>query len=259
MLVTPNCIERLKPALAEAIEQADLSVVFQPRVNLAKGMTETVEALVRWHHPEFGMVPPTTFIPWAEQEGWIHDLGRQVMDMTCRQASVWRENGIELIVSVNVSAIQLRNPRFLDEVMDCLTHYTLPANLLEIELTESAFIEDIQLAQSTLNGLRELGVKVTLDDFGTGFSGMRSLQIFPFDYIKIDRGFIQNIESNDSDLSLVGAMISFAKMMQLKVVAEGVESREQLDILRSLKCDQVQGFYFSKPVSPELVELRFDF
>lgn len=251
-------VENLKSALEDAIWHGDLTVQFQPRINPMTGVTEAVEALVRWTHPEFGIVSPADFIPLAEQEGWIHELGRQVMDRACRQASVWHREGIDLIVSVNVSPLQLKNPDFLLEVKHCLSQHQLSPGVLEIELTESLFIADIDLAQRTLKGLRELGVKITLDDFGTGFSGMRTLQIFPFEFIKIDRVFIQKIASNEADLSLVGAMIGFAKLMQLKVVAEGVETKEQLVILKHLKCDQVQGFYFSRPVLPESVALRFD-
>jgi EAL domain-containing protein (putative c-di-GMP-specific phosphodiesterase class I) len=210
------------------------------------------EALLRWQHPVRGSIPPAEFIPIAEESGLIGSIGAWVVREACRQARAWQVAGLPpLRVAVNLSASQFRQGNIVEMIGDALDQAGLEPRFLEVELTESAVMSDPEESIAILEKLSTMGVLVSVDDFGTGYSSMSYLRRFPIDKLKIDRGFISEIMSRSEDASIVRAIISLAHSLKLKVVAEGVESTEQLEFLKTLGCDQYQGFHYSRalPVS----------
>ena len=233
-----------------AVHRKQLSVLYQPRVSIESGRLRGVEALVRWSHPEFGAVPPARFIPIAEEIGVIQEIGRWVLRTACEQAAAWRASGIELeTVSVNVSGVQLRAPDWVDTVSRALEDSGLPSDALELEVTETVLLDNEDAAIAVLNEVKQLGVRLALDDFGTGYSSMGYLRRMPVDVMKIDRTFIADLEHDESSRGIARAMIAMARSLHLSVVAEGIESRGQAEMLREWSCDEAQGFYYSKPVN----------
>jgi diguanylate cyclase (GGDEF)-like protein/PAS domain S-box-containing protein len=241
----------LERDLRYAIDREELVLHYQPIVNLTSGETEEVEALVRWQHPELGLTMPGRFIPLAEESGLIIPLDRWVLREACRQMQEWRLNhnhGALSTITINLSTRHFTHPDLLQAVQNALEESQLPPESLKLEITENVMIEHSALVLQTLAQLRELGIRLSLDDFGTGFSSLSYLKKLPVDTLKIDISFIQEIATNEEDRSLVHAIIVAAKAFSLSVTAEGVETADQLAELRELHCDHGQGSYFSDPV-----------
>ena len=245
----------LENDLRRALADNQFSLMYQPKIDVANGMVRSVEALLRWEHPVRGTLLPGEFMPIAEDTGLIVPIGLWVIGEACRQARAWQMAGIpHLRVAVNVSPFQFRQPDFPTRLHEALTVHALEPSFLEIELTEAALMSDPDKSVALLEQLSRLGVVIAIDDFGTGYSSVSYLQRFPVDKVKIDLSFIRHLETSQEDASVVRAMISLAHALRLKVVAEGVESTGQLDILRALGCDQYQGFLRSAAVAPGEIE-----
>ena len=239
----------LERNLRRAIPQQQFELFFQPQVDLRSGRLLGFEALLRWHHPELGLVEPSDFIELAEESSLILPIGEWVLEETCAQLVTWRKAGLpEVHVAVNFSARQFQDDGLVDLVSTTLTRHDLPPRLLEIEITESDILQKPAEANLLLASFSELGIRVALDDFGTGYSSLNHLRAFPGAIIKIDRSFIRDIETNCSNRAIVQSLIAMAHDLDLKVVAEGVESAAQLRYLHSRDCDIVQGYLISKPV-----------
>jgi diguanylate cyclase (GGDEF)-like protein len=235
--------------LRQALASSQFQLRYQPKVEIATGATRSVEALLRWEHPTRGEVPPSEFVPVAEDTGLILPIGDWVLREACRQARAWQLQGLPFLrVAVNISPTQFRQNAFANTVREALETYSLDACYLEIELTEATLMGNAERSVTVLEQLSRLGVLVAIDDFGTGYSSMTYLQRFPIDKLKIDRSFVCDLDSNPDDASIVRAIISLAHGLRLKVVAEGVETAAQLDVLRRMGCDQYQGFLRSPPV-----------
>ncbi|MFJ3521450.1 putative bifunctional diguanylate cyclase/phosphodiesterase [Pseudomonas sp. NPDC090203] len=244
-------LERLQMEiqLRRAIEEGQLEVFYQPKLELATGLLNSAEALVRWLHPVRGMVPPGEFIGLAEESGLIADIGEFVLRRACRQACEWQRSGLAPIrVSVNLSVHQLRQGKLVSLVRQVLDETGLMPEYLELELTESQLLDSVEHIISTFQQLRELGVKLAIDDFGTGYSSLSYLKRFPVDYVKIDQAFIRGLNEGTEDAAITRAIIAMAHSLGLKVVAEGVEDAQQLAFLRAHACDEVQGYLISRPV-----------
>ena len=241
--------------LARAVERGELRLSFQPRVGMKSGGIVSYEALVRWQHPERGLIRPGLFIPIAEQSGKIDEIGNWVIREACRQ-SLADLGGAP--ISVNVSGHQLRSRSFVEDVLAMLDEAGFPPERFEIELTESILVEDRDRALAILKSLKRRGIRLALDDFGTGYSSLSYLRAFPFDTIKIDRSFIMNLAHDNSSLAIADAVMNLGRALKLTIVAEGVETIEQLTILSGRSCDEVQGFLFSKPLPATEVQKEID-
>ncbi|MES2151197.1 MAG: EAL domain-containing protein [Pseudomonadota bacterium] len=240
---------RIEGALRKALERNEFVLHYQPQVELASGRIVGMEALLRWQHPELGMVAPNRFIGVAEETGLIVPIGAWVMRSACAQNRAWQDAGLApLKVAVNLSARQFGAPGLIDDVQAVLADTGLAASLLEIELTESLFMSDVGQAVELLHGLKALGVGLSIDDFGTGYSSLSYLSHFPIDVLKIDRSFVADIQRDANDAAIVASIIALAHNLKLAVIAEGVETAEQLAYLRRHGCDQMQGYYFSRPL-----------
>ncbi|CDZ95414.1 putative bifunctional diguanylate cyclase/phosphodiesterase [Pseudomonas saudiphocaensis] len=239
---------KLENQLRRAIEEGQLELFYQPRLSLTADRLEAAEALVRWNHPQQGLLAPGYFIALAEETGLIIPLGEFVLRQACRQARQWQLDGTTIRVSVNLSAKQLRQGNFVTLVRQVLEETGLPAHLLELELTESQLLDDIDNSISISQQLRALGVKLAIDDFGTGYSSLSYLKRFPVDFVKIDRSFISELEHFGDDAAIVRAIIAMVHSLELQVVAEGVETQGQLDFLKEQCCDELQGYLISRPV-----------
>ncbi len=241
--------------LREAIASEQLFLVYQPQVSIDSGLILGLEALVRWHHPTRGILRPDTFIPIAEKTGTIVKLGQWVMLAACRQAMAWLDAGsVPVRISVNVSALQFKTPLGLEtEVAAILKETGLPPKLLELELTETALMEVSHGHSETLEGFRQIGITIAIDDFGTGYSSLDYLRRFPVDRIKIAQNFVRQLASHPSNAAIVKATIGLARELGIAVIAEGVETLEQLDLLKAWGCGEVQGFYFAKPLAVDVV------
>ncbi|MFN2322931.1 MAG: putative bifunctional diguanylate cyclase/phosphodiesterase [Trueperaceae bacterium] len=250
----------LERDLRSALQGDQLSLVYQPLHDLHTGEARKFEALLRWSHPSWGHVSPTEFIPLAEQSGQIVQLGTWVLNQACKQVRTWQRSTQERIqVCVNVSPLQFAQPNFYDSVVAALENHGLMPEALELELTESIVLHGVDHVASTLDRLRRLGVGLAIDDFGTGYSSLAYLRDLPIDTIKIDRSFVKDLGSPRKGpqfaLALVEAITGIARYLDLSVVAEGIETRAQVELLKSLGCHQGQGFYFAQPMTPELVEV----
>lgn len=248
----------LEEELRGAWERGELSLVYQPLLRLADGRWMGAEALMRWRHPKLGMVPPSVFIEVAEQSGLIEQLGRRALNQACADAAAWGlADGVAPFVSVNVSSRQLRTGDLPDVVASALRESGLRPDQLHLELTETAVLGDEALAKALLSRLRATGVKVWLDDFGTGFSGLSHLRRVPVDGVKIDRSFVADVLRDPDDLALTSAIIAMAHSLGITVVAEGIENEGQYAILRERGCDQGQGFWFGRPMPTDELMARF--
>jgi diguanylate cyclase len=222
---------------------------YQSKFDLKTGRMTGAEALVRWNHPNRGLLLPAQFLAIAEDTGLIIPVGRWVLDQACRQARAWHDAGLtSLTMAVNISAVELRAIDFVDAVRAILTKTGLESRYLELELTETYLMEDSLGTSIVLHALKAMGVQVALDDFGTGYSSLTYLKRFPIDSLKIDRSFVRYLVSDSQDASIVGAMVSLGKSLHMRVVAEGVETAEQLAFLRDQNCSEGQGFYFCPPM-----------
>lgn len=242
----------LQNKLNKAIQNNELHLVYQPLVEIKTDQLVGVEVLLRWVHPEIGIITPTEFVPVAEESGYIVELGEWVLHEACKQGVAWRTQGLKnLRLSVNISTVQIKHSNFTSMLEDIMKRYELADGYLELELTESNFMENNLGTREILAYLNKLGVDFVIDDFGTGYSNLNYLKKFPVDKIKIDRSFIKDCIHNQNDASIVEAIIAMGHSLKLKVVAEGVENLEQLHLLKRLGCDVAQGYYFSEPISAE--------
>jgi diguanylate cyclase (GGDEF)-like protein len=245
----------LLEGLHTAIARSEFYLVYQPQVDLRSNRVLAVEALIRWQHPTLGVVSPANFIPMAEQTGLIAPIGKWVLREACRQSKVWQEAGHPpLRMCVNVSARQIGDKNLVECVAEALKDSGLLADYLELELTESLIMEDVQQAVETMKGLRALGVHLSIDDFGTGYSSLAALKTFPIDRLKIDKSFIDDVVGGANDGAVVRAIISLGKNLGLKVLAEGVETAAQASFLRENNCDEIQGYQISKPLRANELE-----
>jgi predicted signal transduction protein with EAL and GGDEF domain len=235
----------LESDLRKALVAGEFELHYQPIVDLASDQINAFEALIRWHHPDKGTISPAKFIPLAEETGLIIPIGEWVIKQACATAKRWPE---DIKVAVNLSPAQLRNLGLVQVILNTLAATGLAANRLELEITESVLLQDSEAMLQTLYQLRELGVHIAMDDFGTGYSSLSHLQRFPFDKIKIDRSFISNITDNASSMNIVRAVAALAGSLGVAATAEGVESQEQLEAIRSEGCTEMQGFLLSKPI-----------
>ncbi len=242
-----------------ALERNEFYLVYQPRIDLQTGKMVGMEALLRWEHPKRGMVSPAEFIPIAEETGLIVPIGTWVLQNACKQFAMWREkNNLECSLAVNVSPRQFQHRNFSELVVHILEETKIPATLLELEITETAIVGFLGKIEDVLFQLRHLGVKFSIDDFGTGYSSLSRLKELPIQSIKIDRSFVNDIDVKVSDNLIIKSTIELAKDMGLNVVAEGVETESQLRFLVKNQCPQAQGYYYSKPLTPEQMEKFMD-
>ncbi len=245
-------LERLtmETRLRRAIERNELSLHYQAKLDLATNAISGVEALLRWNSAELGSVSPAKFIPVAEETGLILAIGKWVLRTACSQNVQWQRAGLPPVrVSVNLSPRQLNDPELVAAVRDVLADTGLAPHLLELEVTESSVMHNVERALEVLCALKDMGVQLAIDDFGTGYSSLAQLKRFPIDTLKVDRSFIRELPADSEDRAIAEAIIAMGKTLSLTVVAEGVETREQQDFLRERACDQMQGFFFSKPVA----------
>jgi diguanylate cyclase (GGDEF)-like protein/PAS domain S-box-containing protein len=249
-----RAVERqfIEEALRRALEQHEFALQYQPKINLKTGEITGAEALIRWTHPTRGLISPAQFIPVAEECGLILPIGAWVLREACKQAQAWADAGLRAIgIAVNISALEFRDEGFLERVSAIISETGIDPRYLELELCESVLMKHVESTATILQSLRESGVKVAVDDFGTGYSSLSYLTKFPVDALKIDQSFVRQISTGGDDTTIVKAVISMARSLKLRVIAEGVETREEVALLRAYQCDEAQGYYFSPPVLPQ--------
>jgi FOG: EAL domain len=245
--------------LRRAIQNEELLIHYQPRVSVDSLSITAVEALVRWQHPQLGLISPSEFIPLAEDTGLIVPIGEWVLRNACLQAQRWQQAGFPPIqMAVNISGRQFQDRQLSTAIIKILDETNLAPELLELELTESSIMQNAELAAEVLQTLKNMGTKISIDDFGTGYSSLASLKRLPIDALKIDQSFVRDATTDSDDAALVMAIITLAHNLRLKVIAEGVETEEQLRFLQLLRCDEIQGFFFSKPLPPESLVALLD-
>lgn len=239
----------LESRLHRAMERNELFLVYQPKIDMRSGRTLGVEALLRWNHPEEGMIPPSVFIPIAEEVGMINAIGEWVLRTACQQICAWSQTiACDLIVAVNISSQQIANQHFSTTVQKIIYETGVPTGHLEFEMTETAIMQMENNVDQAFRMIRDLGITISLDDFGTGYSSLSHLRRFPINFLKIDRSFVNEVITNVDDRAIVSAIIGMAHNLGLQVVAEGVETQEQADFVREKGCDFAQGYFFSRPM-----------
>ena len=239
----------LESSLRHAIEREELLLYYQPQVNVQTGKVSGVEALLRWQHPDLGMVSPSEFVPLLEETGLIVEAGQWALKTACIQTRTWHDHGFgNLRVSVNLSGRQFNDPTFVDAIEQVVRETAIVPNRLELEITESVIMRNTRTTVAALTSLGEMGVRLSIDDFGTGYSSLSYLKRFPIDTLKIDRSFIRDVISDTDDAAITRAIIGLGNSLNIDVIAEGVETKEQLEFLRSHHCDDIQGFLISQPL-----------
>jgi EAL domain-containing protein (putative c-di-GMP-specific phosphodiesterase class I) len=242
----------LERSLRHALDNNEFILHYQPRYSLPEGKIVGMEALVRWNHPEEGLVPPAEFIPLAEESNLIILLGEWVLHTACAQIQTWKQQGLgSYRMAVNLSSRQFQQLDLVQQIQAALQHCQLDPELLELEITESVVMHNPEEVASLLAAIRRLGVHISIDDFGTGYSSLAYLKKFPINALKIDRSFVSDLPHDQDDVAIVESIIGMTRSLGIDVVAEGVETREQLEFLQSRGCGEVQGYYFSKPLPPE--------
>ncbi|HHB91796.1 MAG TPA: EAL domain-containing protein [Thioploca sp.] len=239
----------LENELHKAIEREEFEVYYQPKIELTEYKTVGMEALVRWNHPEKGIISPVNFISLAEETDLICLLGEWVLQQACKHTKYWHKQGFILKVAVNLSTVQLKKPDILENIRKALQDNDLPAEYLELEITEGVLIEDYETSYTILSEIKKIGVYIAIDDFGTGYSSLSYLKKFPFDTLKIDQSFIRDLATDPDSSALTSAIIALSTCLNLKVVAEGIETNAQLDFMKKHQCDEIQGYLFSPPLS----------
>jgi diguanylate cyclase (GGDEF)-like protein/PAS domain S-box-containing protein len=237
--------------LRHALERSEISVAYQPVIELASGRVVGAEALMRWDNPEYGRVPPVQFIPIAEETGLIENLGEWILRRSCLEAALWHRAGYPLLVAVNLSPRQLRDPAFLEKIAHSIERSGLSNRFLELEVTEALLMEDVPEAGAILDRLNGMEIRLSVDDFGTGYSALSYLREFRFSSLKIDRSFIGELLDRSEVNTLVKTIVAMARGLGLETTAEGVETREQAEYLLALGCERAQGYYFSPPLTPD--------
>jgi EAL domain-containing protein (putative c-di-GMP-specific phosphodiesterase class I) len=247
----------LESKLRHALERDELVLYYQPQMHLASGTIVGAEALLRWQLPGTGLVSPYNFIPLAEETGLIVPIGEWVLRHACLQHQQWRNTGQAILrISVNLSSRQFRQEDLTRSVMQIVEETNVDPTMLELELTESMLMQDAEAAAKTLRQLKDRGIQLAIDDFGTGYSSLSYLKRFPIDKLKIDQSFIRDIPANQDDMIITKAIVALARSLNLKVIAEGVETKAQEAFLRTLKCDEVQGYLIGHPLpSEEFIKL----
>lgn len=245
----------LENALREALRQGELSLVYQPQIDLQSFQVVGVEALLRWHHPEWGSVSPNQFIPIAERSGLIHDIGTWVVQQACLQAKAWVEQGLHFgCIAINVAAPQFKHEKFIQVIESALTTTNLPPHHLELEVTESLLMENAEVKIQIMEVLRQLGIQLAVDDFGTGYSSLSYLKLLPIDKLKIDQSFVRDIPQDPNDMAITEAIIALGRALDIKVIAEGVETEAQTNFLKEQGCQEAQGYFYSHPLPPDELE-----
>ncbi len=241
---------QLETLLHQAISRQELQLHYQPQINIRTGKIQGMEALIRWQHPKLGLVSPSKFIPIAEETGLILAIDEWVLRTACQQNQAWQKAGLTPVkVAVNLSARQFQQPHLPKLVEQILQETQLEHHFLEIEVTETALVKNIELARQNLTQLRKMGVQVAMDDFGTGYSSLSYLKEFPFSTLKIDSAFVKNITENSQETGIISAIMMLGKVLNLRVIVEGVETQEQMKLLKQLQCEEMQGYFFSHPLT----------
>jgi diguanylate cyclase (GGDEF)-like protein len=242
----------LNHALYKGLKNHEFLLYYQPQLNLKTNKIFGMEALIRWNHPELGLVSPEQFIPIAEENGLIINIGEWVIKTACEQNVAWQKQGLPpIIIAVNISPRQFQDRHLVTNISTILEETKLDPSYLEIEITESAALEDMNFTVAVLQALKTMGVHISMDDFGTGYSSLWSLKKLPLNKLKIDQSFVKDMMNNPPDIAIITAVINMGHGLNLQVIAEGIETIEQLKFLKSINCDAIQGYYFSKPLPPE--------
>jgi diguanylate cyclase (GGDEF)-like protein/PAS domain S-box-containing protein len=247
-----STIIRLENLLHQALAKEEFLLHYQPQVNINNGHIQGIEALIRWQNPELGMVSPASFIKLAERNGLIVPIGEWVLRTACAQSKLWQSQGLPTLrVSVNISSVQLQQPNLPFSIAEILEETQLEPNLLELEINATSLMQNVEYSRHILKQLHNLGVRICIDDFASGFSSLNYLKKLPFHTLKIDQSFIQDLSNDPQDLAIISALVSLGRGFNLRVVAEGVETEQQIELLRSLHCEQMQGYWFSRPLNAE--------
>lgn len=243
---------RLEAGLRTALENNEFELFFQPQLNVSLGFMASAEALIRWNHPEWGIVPPDEFIPLAESSGQIRSIGAWVIDEGIKMAKTLKQHYPRLHrIALNISSVQLRERNFVEQVKTAIAKYNIDPSLIELEITESVVIDRLEETIEKLTALKKLGIALALDDFGTGYSSLNYLRRLPIDRVKLDRSFIQEMDEDPKMATMVHYIIEMAHSLGLKVVAEGVETEKQMQMLNMLQVDKIQGYFYSRPITQE--------
>ena len=243
---------RLENLLHHGLDREEFLLYYQPQINIKTGYVGGMEALIRWEHPEIGLVSPGKFIPLAEETGLIVPIGEWVLKTACAQNKAWQLAGLPpLRIAINLSARQFQQSNLVSMVAKVLSETKLNPNYLELEITETTIMQNVEFAREALQEFQKMGVHISMDDFGTGYSSLGYLKKFPFDTLKIDQSFVRDLGDNLEDTAIISAIIALGRGLNLRVIAEGVEMQHQLDLLKSLQCDEMQGYWFSRPLNTE--------